>query len=260
MSRMTIHAIISMALAAPASAQIHATDVLLKVENGRVVTGRVEKGTPVYPRRAFSAEFGKLGIPNATTEPGFDSDEGAFDPGTIVGVGLRRALREWDGADFETIPDERMRLTKGAISILTPVADPGLCVVAGDLPLGLANGSGVLHQHPAYELLAPAEPGAYLLELEAWTNAPGGSASEPFWIVFNQNVAPAIVDDAVQYVEAVLGCPADYNRDGGLSIADFGAFQTGFVLGEARADFSGDCTLSVADFGAFQTAFVLGCP
>ncbi len=258
MLRTTALALVNTALVAPSFAQVHATDVLLKVENGRIVTGRLENGTPVYPRRAFSAVFGKL-VQNATTEPGFDSEDGAFNAGTLVGISVRKALREWDGADFEAIPDERLRLTKGAVSIVTPPADSGLCQVAGNLPLGLANGSGVLHQHPAYELLAPAEPGAYLLELEAWMNAPGGGASDPFWIVFNQNVPAAMVDDAVQYVESVLACPADFNRDGQLTVADFGAFQTGFVAADGRADFNADCALTVADFGAFQTAFVLGC-
>jgi hypothetical protein len=53
--------------------------------------------------------------------------------------------------------------------------------------------------------------------------------------------------------------PADFNGDGLLTVADFGAFQTAFVLGDPRADFNGDGLLTVADFGAFQTSFVTGC-
>ncbi len=51
---------------------------------------------------------------------------------------------------------------------------------------------------------------------------------------------------------------ADYNDDCLYTIADFGAFQTGFVAGELRADFTGDGQLTIADFGAFQTAWVAG--
>ncbi len=58
----------------------------------------------------------------------------------------------------------------------------------------------------------------------------------------------------------VVQCRADYNCDDALTIADFGAFQTGFVSGEPKADMTGDGNLTIADFGAFQTAFVAGCP
>ncbi len=54
-------------------------------------------------------------------------------------------------------------------------------------------------------------------------------------------------------------CPADFNRDCQLTVADFGAFQTAFVLGSPSADFNADGQLTIADFGAFQTAFVSGC-
>lgn len=258
--RLIITAGALVALPASAFAQVHASDVILKLDNGRIVTGRVESGEPVFPRFAFSAELGKIGVPGGGTEPGFDSEKGAFPPQSLVGISIRRALRAWDGEDFDTIPEERMRLTKGINAVETPATDPGLCALGGDLPLGLANSLGVLHQHPGYQLLAPAVDGVYLLELEAWMTTPGGSASAPFWIVFSNNGSPSIVDAAVEYVEGVLNCRADFNRDGLLSVADFGAFQTGFVVGDPRADFNGDCALTVADFGAFQTAYVLGCP
>lgn len=51
---------------------------------------------------------------------------------------------------------------------------------------------------------------------------------------------------------------ADYNNDCLYTIADFGAFQAGFVAGQPRADFNGDGQLTIADFGAFQAAFVEG--
>ncbi len=55
-------------------------------------------------------------------------------------------------------------------------------------------------------------------------------------------------------------CYADCNGVGGLTIADFGCFQTKFVAGDPYADCNGVGGLTIADFGCFQTAFVTGCP
>jgi hypothetical protein len=55
-------------------------------------------------------------------------------------------------------------------------------------------------------------------------------------------------------------CAADCNADGALTVADFGCFQTKFILADTWADCNGDCALTVADFGCVQTKFVLGCP
>jgi hypothetical protein len=61
-------------------------------------------------------------------------------------------------------------------------------------------------------------------------------------------------------LSAVGGCYPDCNGVGGLTIADFGCFQTAFVAGDPYADCNGVGGLTIADFGCFQTAFVAGCP
>lgn len=55
-------------------------------------------------------------------------------------------------------------------------------------------------------------------------------------------------------------CRPDFNGDGILTIADFGAFQSAFVASAPCADYNGDGLHTIADFGAFQTGFVAGCP
>jgi hypothetical protein len=55
-------------------------------------------------------------------------------------------------------------------------------------------------------------------------------------------------------------CYANCTGGGGLTVADFGCFQTQFVAGNAYADCNQDGALTVADFGCFQTRFVAGCP
>ncbi len=69
-------------------------------------------------------------------------------------------------------------------------------------------------------------------------------------------------DEAWVYddLSAGSGCYPDCNGVGGLTIADFGCFQTAFVAGDPYADCNGVGGLTIADFGCFQTAFVAGCP
>ncbi len=55
-------------------------------------------------------------------------------------------------------------------------------------------------------------------------------------------------------------CYPDCNGVGGLTIADFGCFQTKFVAGDPYANCNGVGGLTIADFGCFQTKFVAGCP
>jgi hypothetical protein len=57
-----------------------------------------------------------------------------------------------------------------------------------------------------------------------------------------------------------IACYPDCNSVGGLTIADFGCFQTRFVAGDPYADCNGVGGLTIADFGCFQTRFVQGCP
>ncbi len=55
---------------------------------------------------------------------------------------------------------------------------------------------------------------------------------------------------------ALMGCYADCNGSGTLTISDFGCFRTPFVAGGPYADCTGDGHINVADFGCFQTRFV----
>ncbi len=54
-------------------------------------------------------------------------------------------------------------------------------------------------------------------------------------------------------------CYPDCNADGSLTIADFGCFQTRFVVSDPYADCNLDAQLTAADFACFQTRLVAGC-
>ncbi len=77
---------------------------------------------------------------------------------------------------------------------------------------------------------------------------------------FNFHLMDVDGDGFINSWDVTFYCPADYNGDGVLNLADLNVFQTLFVLGDPRADFNHDGALNVADFGAFMSAYALGCP
>ncbi len=125
---------------------------------------------------------------------------------------------------------------------------------------------------PAFEVPAA---GSYWVSVVAILDR-GGTANEPQWgwIQAAGNFAPACMQwfsAPFQYTPqgqdvsfVLLGtdsqCYPDCNGGGGLTIADFGCFQTKFVQGDPYADCNGVGGLTIADFGCFQTKFVAGCP
>jgi hypothetical protein len=251
-------------LAGSAAGQVHFSDILLKVENGRIVTGEGDEKKTHFPAHVFLSELGEL-IPNASTEPGFDSEAGVFAPGTVVGLTVRRALREWNGSDFSTLAAAPLRITKNANSVTTPAADPSPCEGAS-LALGAATSSGRFHQHAGFELLAPASPGVYLLEFDLWFGEPGSGGSDPVYIVFNQEQALLVFEEAAEYAEQALSCYA--NCDGStvapvLNVADFSCFLQRFAAGDCRANCDRSVlppVLNVADFTCFLQKYAAGCP
>ncbi|MFI4917899.1 MAG: peroxidase family protein [Phycisphaerales bacterium JB060] len=70
------------------------------------------------------------------------------------------------------------------------------------------------------------------------------------------SIGDEILDNAFM---APVGCPADLDEDGTLTIFDFLAFQTFFDAGDLRADFDGDGELTIFDFLVYQNAFDAGC-
>ncbi len=79
-------------------------------------------------------------------------------------------------------------------------------------------------------------------------------------IIGNYSGGAYVQMDDMEWEAAGNICYPDCNGVGGLTIADFGCFQTAFVAGAPYADCNGVGGLTIADFGCFQTAFVAGCP
>ena len=242
-------------LCVAATAQTHEGDIVITGQRGIIETGFADAGTPVYGRRVFETEFGKL--PNWTNDPGFDSPVDAFAPGTSLGFDVLGPVLAWDGLAFDAVADAPIRVSKGRVSIDTPLMgmQPGFV-------FGQASTTGKFHHHLGFELLAPAGDGVYLLELVLWDDAAAVADSQPFYIVFGQNAGADDLADAVAWVEdTLLGepCRADLDGDGTLTIFDFLAFQNLFDAGDLTADFDGDGALTIFDFLSFQNEFDAGC-
>ncbi|MFM9996464.1 MAG: hypothetical protein ACKVU4_11770 [Phycisphaerales bacterium] len=85
------------------------------------------------------------------------------------------------------------------------------------------------------------------------TNAAGQVAYDQ-WVLHGRS-EPSLMDQGT-----IDLCYADCNRDGVLSVSDFGCFQGKYVLGDPYADCNGSGSYTVADFGCFQSKYVIGCP
>jgi hypothetical protein len=252
-----------------ASAQ-HAGDVLLTVENGRIVTGLIdETGTNVRSNvRVFGAKLGEI-VPNFTDEPGFDNEPGTFAVGSRIGFNVRRAVRVYDDHQFGTVSGS-FEIAFGPLSVQTHADD--VPVPGFSLPVGI---NGEWHTHLEYTLLSPAEDGLYLLELELYSDEPGVGTSLPFWFVFNQNQSEQEHAVALRWANVHLAgaCVADVddgtqsgNYDGGVTIDDLLYYLALFEAGDALADVDDGTATGAFDGGVtiddllyFVQRFEAGC-
>jgi len=247
-------------------AQAH-RDVQITVEQGALRTGVIDFDTPGNPVvsgvRAYLATFGEFA--GGTNDPGFNASAGTFSPGTLLGFDVVDAARVWDGADFDAIPTERLAVSLGANSRMTPVIPNGF--VAG-FNLAQAASNGSFHQHANFFTSAPATGGVYLLTLRLRVNA-GALPSEHFYIVINQNRSTAEHEAAMAYVQDVLlappPCVGDADRSGLVNFDDLTAVLASFgTSGESGGALPGDADLNGVvnfdDLTSVLAAFGTVCP
>jgi hypothetical protein len=276
---------LSVALAAsPAIGQLHAGDLVLTIENQRVVVNGVDAVGGLVPNRVFADRFGKLGpsLPNRTPDPGYNAAGGEFIVGQTVGVIIDRAARIWTpgaagSGEFCTIPDERIQIRKSGFTIETPATDPA-DLVGPSIELGFTDPiDGQFHEHGVYWLTEPFGPGVYLLEVRVWVGGPPGSGStvlpsEPVWLVFSQERPQQEVDGAVAWLQTHVAnvpgsggalcpgpaCECDWNDTGELTVQDVFDFLASYFTGAGDANGDGDTT--VQDIFDFLACYFNGCP
>lgn len=258
-----IIAILPLCLAPAADAQ-HIGDILVEHVNNTITTAGIVQG-PGGPEfqsglRVFLATFGEF--PNFTDDPGFDTTGGAgFPNGVIFAFDLLDALHIWNGEDFDAIPAETIRVSKGSTSVTTP---PALNQVQPGFAFGQV-GSGFLHEHLRFLLNPPQGAGIYAMQMRLRVTNAAYQPSEPFWIVFNQNSTPQARAAAAAYLQNLIDppCHGDLTGDAVVNTADLAALLGSFgasVMRFSNGDLNGDTVVNTPDLAAFLGRFGSACP
>lgn len=171
----------------------HEGDIRIEDWQGALVTGTETENAIMHDTRMFGGELGEI-IPNFADEPGFDSELGEFVEGTSIGFNILDGLRVWNGTDFSAIAAETMTISFATFEVTT--ADgfvPGF-----EIPV---SSNGEFHKHFGFLLNDPAGEGVYLLAMELYSTDPNLNASQPFYIVWNNESDELTHEEAMEYVE-----------------------------------------------------------
>lgn len=249
-----------------ALAQVHATDFIARIHpaDSQLEFGGVDvDGLVQYPVHVKAQQLGLDGVPNFSSDPGFDSEPGALVPGLRIGFDILSAVRAWDGQDFDAIAAERITVRKAGVNIESPSTDeivPGFVFGVAD-----NDANAVFHHHVQFFVdFGNPNPidGVWLLELGLWTEDSVVIDADPIWIVFGQGSGADQLDDAVRWVEDNLvgsPCRVDLNGDDTLDFFDVSLFLQRFNAGDPSADFNDDGRFDFFDISAFLAEFSAGC-
>ncbi len=184
-------------LAVPALA--HEGDIAVGNFGGVLMTGLGDDvaGTSDFPWRVFGAELIDQGGVVFTDEPGLLGPFGdGFAPGTGIGFNVLKAVRSWNGTDFNNISSVGMNISLGSFSVDAPATDiftPGFDIVS--------DASVDFDEH-GFFTLSTNQTGIYLLEMEI--TADGFDASDAIWVVFNYGLDEEDHEVAIEWVEENL--------------------------------------------------------
>jgi hypothetical protein len=236
------------------SASAQHFDITITRSNGAVTTS-IDTTSGLVPNRVFSADFGALGVPDFTDEPGFIAPAGTFEPGTRAGFNSLAGLRRFNGKALEPVGDERIEASFLILSsVIGSEASPGF-----DLAV---QSDGGWHRHLNFTLFSASAKlppsGIYVVELELYATDGVTKPSAPFWIVFNDDRSEAEHDAAIAWVEANLAgsgppCPSDLNADGSVTAPDLSILLSAW--GTGAGDINGDGTTNAIDLAALLSAW-----
>ena len=173
------------AASANAAPHAHAGDVDSVFEDGVIA---IETGISLTNGGfLFETEFGELGNPYGTDEPGFVLDDGSFSSGNVLGFEVQSVLNFWDGVSWEATGSDSVSLID-TLDETTTVSATGIINPVG--VIDEADSEGGVHTHIDFAINESAATGAYLVELvlKGFTDATltnSFTASDSIFIAFN---------------------------------------------------------------------------
>ncbi|CCE24677.1 hypothetical protein [Methylotuvimicrobium alcaliphilum] len=188
------------------------SDVEITLQNNRIVVDPDNEAVLFGIHKLFEAEFGELGNPYGTDDPGLDVF--GLHPNSLFWYKVEGTLKKWDVNSSSWLSfgfDEQISITKhdhtNIVSAVEGIAGQGL--------IGSVNSSGGLHTHLDFQISKAGggnpDDGAYLLELSLFdtTNdeipVPISAASDKFYLAFHLNEAGTFGHDA--FDQAIGGSP-----------------------------------------------------
>ena len=201
----------------PLQAQ-HLGDVVVRVADGTLRTGRYDENLQTVPARVFTGTLGDAGVPHFTANPGYEAAAGTFASGTRIGWKSVGPVQRWNGSDFvSTDAQVQFKYLTASFTVgATPVT--GFTV--------LVSSSGALHRHLNMTLLGAGgtEPqaGAYLVPMQLFTASPAMDG-EPYWLLLNESLPQAEFDAALVEAQAryeATPCFGDVDGSGEVDNGD----------------------------------------
>lgn len=189
----------------------HEGDVLLGIQESRIVTGIMHDDGPEFEVRVFGAEFGEdPNLPgNVSEEPGFDNLPGTFAVGSAIGFNFLGQLLQWNGSSFAPSSHTMTFLKSVGSDVLERTTSTGF-VPGFTLDV---DATGEWHEHYGMRLNpigGNADPGVgvYALRLNLFSTQTALNASKEFWFVFNYEDTEENHDAAIDYANSVVPEPA----------------------------------------------------
>ena len=182
------------------------SDIEIEVEGGRLVT----------EPRVGEAEFGEAPNPaNLADEPGFEVDDGIFQPNEILGFdivgfdlgGGERHLWYWDGTGAPSFGPSPHALTlESPVTSLNLTIDSNGSGLLAGFPIDQADADGGVHSHLDFILdgATPAD-GVYAWAMQM--TSPNYLTSEPVFLVIASNVDETVHEMAIDFVTTTMGVP-----------------------------------------------------
>ncbi|MEN0021375.1 MAG: hypothetical protein AAF747_10885 [Planctomycetota bacterium] len=244
---------------------MHQVDLIVRVDpadSTKLDIGFFENGEVVYPNLVNQAELGSGGVTNATDDPGFESLNGTYTPGTVLSIDFLGATRVWDGEDFDGFSELPLNVFQGRTVATTSMVSNERVVGPA---LGEANAFGRIHEHASFYFLAPGETlqGIWLLPFELYTS--DGLTSEPLFFVVHQLADETEIEAALAWTTQNRVAPCrdtDVDASGSSDYFDVVALLDDYFRPDAAtltADVDRDLDNDADDLSAFVARLAEPC-